>query len=317
LTVTDANGARQTSSKTVIPCPGSIVTNTMFCPLPTTGFNLIFVTDPANPSTFELISSNPGQFYDNVFATGAATTPITISISIPYPFVTQGAFPIQVSSSFATVGGCLVPSFDATSGFTITTSGGALSTSGHPVILLSDYGSSPTMGVTQTTVTVVGSIPATGLVYVTIHLDYGLKGTTGWTKGAAVGTTFNAVNTGLGQTILQGQTYAFSSTPPASTTSPMSNNIWKKDPGFAGVVTTSIASGSNPIVGATIKIYDDNGILLGITATDQNGVYLFVYKYTGTKGVLYTVRAMTPKGVVQTASVSVQSNKFVLQNFVF
>ena len=90
--------------------------------------------------------------------------------------------------------------------------------------------------------------------------------------------------------------------------------MFKKDPGIAGVVTDSLG---NPIAGATIKVYDNNGMLLGITTTDQNGVYLYFYKYTGTKSVNFTIKVITPTGATQTALVPMQSNKLVLQNFVF
>ena len=33
------------------------------------------------------------------------------------------------------------------------------------------------------TVTVSGVVPSTGLVYVTVHLDYGVKGTSGYQQG--------------------------------------------------------------------------------------------------------------------------------------
>jgi hypothetical protein len=48
--------------------------------------------------------------------------------------------------------------------------------------VLSDYGSRPEVGLTPTTVNVSTNIPSTGLVYVTIHLDYGLKDTDGWSR---------------------------------------------------------------------------------------------------------------------------------------
>src|SRR5207249_849545 len=126
------------------------------------------------------------QFYDNAFDNGTAGTPVTLHISVPYPFVTQGGNPIQVSSSFTlTNKGCYVPAFDQTNNFSITSSGGHTTNNGKAAIVLSDYGMTPTIGVTTTQVTVSGTIPNTGLIYVTIHLDYGLKGSTGWAKGAS------------------------------------------------------------------------------------------------------------------------------------
>jgi len=113
-----------------------------------------------------------------------------------------------------------------------------------------------------------------------------------------------------------GQSYAFSVSGSESfTTSVTSSNVFKKDPGIAGVVIS--AATSDPIAGATVKVYDNNGMLLGITTTDQNGVYLYFYKYTGTKGVTFTVKVITPTGAVQTSPVAMQSNKIAEQDFAF
>ncbi len=316
LTLTDANGTHATKSKSVTPC-GNVLTDTSFCPLDQNGFRIIFIMDPANPSAFRLVSTNPGQFYDNVFDTGTPLTPVTLSIKVPYPFVTNGAFPIQVSSSFNVVGGCFQPAFDQNANFAVSTSGGNLSPSGHPVILLSDYGSTPTVGVTTTTVTVTGNIPATGLVYVTIHLEYGLKGTSGWTKVGTGPTVFPAFNSGIGGgiTINDPQSYAFSFTDGTpSSTSPVSHNVWKKDPGFAGVIT-DLTTGAR-IAGATVNIYDSTHHYIGSATTDNDGVYLFVYKYTGSK-TTFTVVAAISMTNYQSVAVQMQSNKLVLLNFQF
>ncbi len=314
LTVTDANGARTTVTKSASGCGQPVVvTDTSFCTLPNNNFVLIFITDPQSPNGYRLVSSNPGQFYDNVFYSAAPGSPVTLNIQVPYPFITSGAYPIQVSTGFSlTSQGCFAPNFANPSGFTITAPG-PLSSSGHPTIVLSNY--SPQNFGSTVTVTVTGTVPSTGLVYVTIHLDYGLKGTTGWLKGVAQGSSFQATNTGLGLSLNNGQSYAFSVSGSESfTTSVTSSNVFKKDPGIAGVVTDSLG---NPIAGATVKVYDNNGMLLGITTTDQNGVYLYFYKYTGTKSVNFTIKVITPTGAIQTALVPMQSNKLVLQNFVF
>src|SRR5262249_8109281 len=124
-----------------------------------------------------LNASNPGQFYYNVFYAAAAGSSFTLTVDIPWPFVTQGATPIQVHDAVGVNGGCFVPS-PSLSGFTIQTAGGNLSSSGSPIILLSDYATKNISG--STTVTVSGTVPASKLLYVTIHLDYGLKKQDGW-----------------------------------------------------------------------------------------------------------------------------------------
>jgi len=237
---------------------------------------------------------------------------------VPYPFVTQGGNPIQVSSSFTlTNKGCYVPAFDQTNNFSITSSGGHTTNNGKAAIVLSDYGMTPTIGVTTTQVTVSGTIPNTGLIYVTIHLDHGLKGSTGWAKGAS---PFPATNSALPGTTLgwtvtinNPQSYAFSFVDgtPGSTT-PTSVNIWKLNNGFAGAVTNAFTE--QPMAGVTAKVYDNNGNLIGLTTTDQNGVYSLAYKYTGNK-VNYQVKVIMSATLQQSAIIQMQSNKVIQTNF--
>jgi hypothetical protein len=324
LTVTDANGAKTTVTKSVLVCGGQSVTDTMFCSLSNNQFVMNLISDPANPGAYQLVSTNPGQFYDNVFYSAAPGSPVSLTISIPFPFVTQGSNPIQVSSSvsFGT-GNCLQPSFDQTSKFTITTAGGQKSTSGYPIILLGDY--SPQQLGSATTITITGTVPASGLAYVTVHLSYGLRGqdfnkvSTGTSSGPVpVSCVTNPCAQWTANTsviIGSPQPYTFTVSGSMSATNTVySTNNFKKDPGFGGVLT--YAATGNPIVGATIKIYDSNGNLIGITTTDQNGIYLFSYKYTGPQ-TTFTVVAMVSSKLYQSTSVTMQSNKLVLTNFQF
>src|SRR5262249_36953969 len=79
----------------------SLVTDTQLCTFdddtsaPGKQFRLIFTPDVNAPSTYKLNSSNPGQYYYNAFFNDG-TSPSTIHLTIPYPFVTQGATPIHV-----------------------------------------------------------------------------------------------------------------------------------------------------------------------------------------------------------------------------
>jgi hypothetical protein len=194
----------------------SAVTDSSLCPLPVP-FNLNYKKSKG-VATYELNASNPGQFYYNVFYVGDGTTTPTLTIKIPYPFVTQGAHPIQVQGSAGgpdiTYTSCFAAS-GSLAGYAITTAGGK-SSSGYPVILLSDYGANPVVGTTFTTVTVTAPEPVSGLVYVTIHLDYGFKGTTQWSNSGSP--LFTATNPGGGPpnpipwpvTVLDLQPYEFS-----------------------------------------------------------------------------------------------------------
>src|SRR5262249_29615113 len=188
---------------------------------------------------------------------------------IPYPFVTQGAVPIQSHDSFTMSGNCFVPGpftpLHATGeDFTMP-----LTSSGYESVVLSNYGGSapyygPTSGgVSSRTFDVTGTVPATGLFYVTVHLDYGLKGLN-FLKGATSGTTTcspatgaEADNTaGLPAIVPYCNSYTFSVTGTggfSDSQTAKSINTFKKDPGIGGLVTKP---DTTPIANVQVKIYD-------------------------------------------------------------
>jgi hypothetical protein len=282
------------------------VTDTSFCPLPNNQFRLIYLQDTA--TTYRLNASNPGQFYDNSIYKGTPGGTVTLAIREPYPFVTQGAVPIQVHSSLTlTESGCLVPMGDLTSEFSILVNveNPSLSPSGNPVIVLGDY-DPQNMG-SSVEIIVTGKVPETGPVYVTTHLDYGLKQTGGWTKG----TKNQAIKSPVTIWDPQGYSFSYTITDGGSATlteTVESKNTFKTNPGFAGRVTDS--SGLNPVSGVTVEIYDSIG-KLGSVVTDDNGEYLFTYKYTR-KAALFTVK-LPDYGLQQT--VTLKSNSFAVVNF--
>jgi hypothetical protein len=221
----------------------SEVTNSSLCTVPNP-FNLAYIQAPYTPpgsttlitNMYQLNASQPGQFYYNVFYGGVAGADFTLHIQIPYPFVTQGAQPIQIHNSVGPTGikitedpetgiasssSCFAPGsslsgFDISTGYCSLSPGTPCKTdgdcsgvgiceqprspSGAPVILLANYGcTSAVVGTTFTTITVSGKVPSTGLVYVTIHLDHGFKQTAGWMPVAVNGDDkppFKALNPG-------------------------------------------------------------------------------------------------------------------------
>jgi hypothetical protein len=295
----------QIASATVTVCvvvvPPSTVTNTEFCAI-TGNVNLIYIR--GGSGTYQLTASNPGQFYDNIFFVGAPGDLVSVNVQLPYPFVTSGARPIQLSSaqvSSPSISSCLVPNFDNQTPLLISgteASGAPLSatsSSGYLIVTLGAYDvstPSPAPMGTHVTLMIAGTIPSTGFFYLTIHLDYGLKGTTGWTPSpsgcilSGAGANCNAVNTSPAARISYGQTYTFPVTITDTTTSSTVTqspsvstvNTFKKDPGFAGVVTDM---NGNPVAGVKVQIYDPNGKLLATVSTDSNGSYSCACKYTG------------------------------------
>ena len=285
------------------------VTDTTFCPV--SQFRLIFIQK--TDTTYNLAASNPGQFYSNVFASLASPGTLGVTINIPYPFVTQGAVPIQAfyNQPMPTCGST-VPSTNVNSEFTITTTS----------VTLSSYGVSPTMGVSTAGVTFTSkdTLPA-GLYWFAIHLDYGLKGQDFTKVDQGSGACANPPNT-LGACaagtpsynfIGNPQPYAFSNS--LSGSDPVtSTNSFNKDPGVAGLVTDSVGT---PVAGAKVTI--TGGGITATTTTDQNGYYAFAFKSSG-KTVTFTVTAtFTYNSVTYTASetVTMRLNTIVIVNLSF
>jgi hypothetical protein len=225
---------------------------------------------------YKLPASNPGQFFYNVFYTGAG--PADFDITVPEPFETQGAMPVHVYTdvSVTEVDGfkCFVPANEIYAGDLSGLSG------------LSDPG---------------------GFLYVTVHLDYGLKGTTGYIPN------FNndALDAADGLTVLipnlDDYTFSVSGSQNDSRTIQNSNDF-KKIPGFGGLVLDGVG---DPVAGATVEI-TLNGAWLANATTDGDGWYMFVYKHTG-KPAAYTVEL---QGYGLSASGTLKANKFAEANFV-
>ncbi len=283
-------------------------------------FRLLFTQNSS--STYGLTASNPGQFVYNVFQFNG--TSVNITASIPYPFITQGAVPVHIydSVTVVTLNGriCFVPGQDVTSSFTITPGpAGILALSSYP----GNFG-------TFTTVTVNGPLPSTGQAYIWIHLDYGLKKTTGYKNVADLKTgtrvcdltktskgddnDANATLTGTAKvTICDNDHYAFSATGSISlgnaSSTVTNNNVFKRDPGIAGEV---LDTNGTPIPGATVQIYDNNGKLVATLTTDQDGTFSYAFKYTG-KQVTYSI-VVTTSWYTNTQTFTIKSNQYVWVN---
>jgi len=214
-----------------------------------------------------------------------------INILIPYPFVTQGANPVQIYNS-------------APSGYNPTGSviNSQFSMSGGPWLIAN--WSTDTFGAThQITITNEGY---TGPVYITVHLDYGLKKVAGdYSKNLALDAVKGSYS--VYGSIINNNAYAFSVSGPFSDSDSISNiNVFKNDPGIGGLV---LGSDGSPIVGAKVQIYQGKTIL-GTVYTDTDGWYMFNYKYTG-KSTSFTVK--TTGFADQT--VTLKANGFLVVNF--
>ena len=196
-------GSRNTSAKLVV-VPKTTITDPQFCGFDSDPsiagqqFHLTFTGDPVTiPIVYALRTSDPSQFYYSIFYPATPSTPVTLSVEIPYPFVTQGVAPVQVHSDAtltfpSSASDCILPS-----GSDLTQSFGLTAT----FATLANYTSS-SFGQTFN-ITASGRVPSSGLIYLTIHLDYGLIGTSGYKENPADG---SALGTG---TIFNGTAYIF------------------------------------------------------------------------------------------------------------
>lgn len=243
-------------------------------------FRLIFTQDPTNPSTYKMTASNPGQFFYNVFYVGTPGESATLYINVPEPFVTQGAMPVHIYQNVILDGDCFIPVDEI-------------------AVIPAQANNDPVY------VIPVEEVPETGLVYVRIHLDYGLKKEVGYTKGGSSGN--DALKSGANILDLTPYSFSFSDdTDPIDTQTIQNMNVFKHDPGFAGIVTDGDC---NPIEGVDVQIRDSAKNLLAIVTTDEDGFYFFFYKHKGKAATYY----ITAEGITQ--SVTVKTNGLAAVDF--
>ncbi len=215
--------------------------------------------------------------------------------------IITGANPIEVYSSVtSTTSGsgqtCLVP--------------GAKTFAGSSQVTLASY-SSQTIG-SYTTLTLQIPVPASGFVFLAIHLDYGLKATTGFTKSATGNNAVACTNT-ASVLIPDGQTYSFSVGGPVSGAGTVTScNVFKKNPGVAGLAKSATTTYEVPNANAALK--DAKGTVLISGLTDQDGWYMLPYKWTGKATTLY-VTLTPPGGKAQTQKITLKANGYVEADF--
>jgi len=222
-----------------------------------------------------------------------------------YPFITQGDNPIQGHDGVGIASGCFVPSGSVD--VSVDTSTDAQTNSGHIAVVLLDYGNSPIVGTTPASVDITSTVPPSGLLYVTIHLDYGLKG-----LFYGKDTNNNAVDPLSIATIIipEGVSYTFEArdTSLSDSQTLTSTNAFKHDPGIAGVV---LNTDGTPMPNVKVQILDSKGKVLATLLTDNDGAYQWQYKYTG-KPTSFTVKL--PDYNLKT-TVTFKSNGFIVVNF--
>jgi hypothetical protein len=256
---------------------------------------------------YKLSDSNPGQFFYNLFSTNDGTTD-TITLAIPYPFVTQGAQPVHVydgvlvnavsnqPASPDNLNNCFVPQTTLAS---------------YPAVFtLADYTDTNNDGKVGFGDVYSVEVPAeTGFQYINIHLDYGLEKTQGWLKKGTSVTGDTLVNPAIaGITIVDNtahtfQAYADGTLIPGTTDAIYNLNEFKQIRGFGGLVYQQDPDSLEykALEGAQIQLIGPKGNLIETMTTDADGWYLSSFIHTG-KSAIYTLNLV---GTAQSKQVTV------------
>ncbi|MEM1984039.1 MAG: carboxypeptidase-like regulatory domain-containing protein [Candidatus Korarchaeum sp.] len=266
------------------------------------GFRLIYTENTWNPLTYKLTTTKSSSFQYNVFYLGSPGENIDIEVSIPYPFVTVGETPVRVYGYVDVLGKGIFEPSQELKNFRVTgtethTSSGSLG------IALSDYEANPRTANSMIRINANGIVPETGLVFLTVQLSYGLKGSSGYTSDAG-----NNAMIGFSEKIRNQEDYTFSyvAGEDSGNTTMRNENVFKRNNGFAGIVTDE---NGEVVEGALVYLYGPSGNLIGSTLTDSDGWYGFSYRHSG--GVVtYTLKC---NGV--TKSIIVYSEQRVVVNF--
>ena len=168
-----------------------------------------------------------------------------------------------------------------------------------------------------TGVSVTLKVPATGFIYLNIHLDYGLKGTSGYSansKGDAVDS--------MGVIVIPNRgSYTFSTSfglESASDTICSINDL-KKLPGVGGFAGKSFTApdgnaGWKPNVGYKAVLKDSAGAIIATGVTDADGWYFCDYKWTGKPTTVF-VTLTPPVGRPTIRSATLKTNGYAQIDF--
>jgi hypothetical protein len=303
-------------------------------------FKLLFTPDNQNWIAYKQNASNPGQFFYNLFVEGNSGAMTTVEITVPYPFVTQGAMPGHMyDGNRVRTNGCFFPLDPALLSF-------------GPQITINDWINGvlipdplrgnlvctpalcgPDIQPTATcTFEVSFEMPAGGKAYVNYHLDYGLKGPmvdanpcdgsedrydrgfldSGFDSFDAL---VNTVDSTGPVAIKDCQDYEFSHDDGLNTfgDTVQNLNVFKKISGAFGLAFTSDnESGIAGVPVTLIRTVSGKDVVVQSGVTDQDGYYLLLYKHTGKKEMYKIVLG---GGYNLTAQAMLKANGWTEVNF--
>jgi hypothetical protein len=307
-TATDPTGNAASCVQTItcVPLPPSLVTDGSGClfdsdpTTPVQDFDLLFMPDPHKRPFYRLNDSDPGGFSYNVFCAGMPGQQVTFNITLPYPFVTQGANPINAYDGVTVLGAgseqCLVP--------------GNVFFASSQQVRLADYGRMPAP---FTTIPVTLAVPPSGVVYLAISIDYGLTKSSGYINNSHDDAGDYAHPTRV--LIPNHGSYTFSvGGAQTAATSIQNDNSFKQIPGVGGLVQHK--GTLTPVPRSLVILSNAKRIPIGFAVTDEDGFYMIPYKHTGKAATFYLLIA-TPPPAVYTAkqTTTLKANAFVRVDF--
>ena len=228
-------------------------------------FRAIFTPDPDSTGRgidYQLTATNPGQFRYDILVEDLGTE--TLTIDVPWPFVTQGSMAIEWYDSVNVT-------LDEDGALQLLP--GDVAGSTNIEIDLEDYAKGATYGDTiQIELDPAALGIDSGFVMLSTHLDYGLKGVGGWEFGDETA----LAPRGLMEQF-EGEEFIFASSVEGSADSVSVDNDFKAIRGIGGIAE----AGGAPAEGTQlIAEFDDGQIALALV--DEDGWYFFDRK-TGKK----------------------------------
>jgi hypothetical protein len=284
-----------------------------------------------------LTASNPGQFYYNVFVDVDPEVNF-VELTIPYPFVTQGAMPIHAYSSVTPIDldeDGIIDCFEPEDVLM------AWGDSPLPIKLDSyteDTNGDEVYGSFGDTVTITLDVSGlAGLVYVNIHLDYGLKGPDvdadgddfpdRYDKAENPDGTADAVDYNSIADILIEDRYGYNFSTAfdgfSHSDTVINVNEFKKIPGVAGFICAN--SGCTAFEeGALVKLIIPADVKTDLTemltSTDEDGWYMIEYKHKGKPNDQYKIQVWlngTESGPPDyDVFIKLKGNAYVEQHFI-
>jgi hypothetical protein len=227
-------------------------------------FDVVFSPDKAS-GTQKLTATNPGTYYWNDIVTNPSGAPTTVTLNLQIPpsvnpalpqaFCLKGATPIHVYSD-------VMRTNDVTSSAT-TSPSQPISMAGQQSLTC------------VSTVSVTFTIPAGGLRYVTIHLDFQPKGTTGYPANSS-------------STYVQNFNFHQTGTPPCDT------YLTATGKDVTGVGGFALTSDGTPKGGLTAQLLANGNKVKQVDVSASDGFYYLIAPSPGT----YTVKVVNAQNMV-------------------